>query len=173
MRATNLRDGLLELADKMEQAVALEDYFRSQWAILTSGRRVVAASGYFNPLHAGHLNYLCGARELGDLLVVIVNNDDQVRLKGSRPFMGQWERQKIVKSLRYVDYAVCALDHHDTSVNHSLELLRPDVFANGGDVGSEADCREAETCRRLGIEMAFGVGGTDKIQSSSRLLARV
>lgn len=72
--------------------------------------RVVVVSGYFNPIHSGHIDYLESAKERGDYLIVIVNNDHQVSLKGSDPFMDENERLRIVKSLRCVDKAVISID---------------------------------------------------------------
>jgi cytidyltransferase-like protein len=127
-----------------------------------------------NPLHHGHIDYFEAARKLGDQLVVVVNNDKQVCLKGSCPFMSERDRLRIVGALKVVDLAFLSIDD-DRSVNKTLEmlcrLLNVTVLANGGDVGCEADCREAETCKRLGIEMVFGVGGTEKSASSSAILA--
>ena len=68
--------------------------------------RIVVVSGYFNPLHVGHLDYLESAKKLGDFLIVIVNNDDQVKIKGSTPFMSLEDRIRIVKSLDCVSQAV-------------------------------------------------------------------
>jgi cytidyltransferase-like protein len=133
--------------------------------------RVVAVSGYWNPLHLAHIQYIEAAAGLGAKLVVIVNTDHQVALKGSVPFMTEGDRLELVSALWCVDQAVLAIDE-DRSVCRTLELLHPDVFANGGDVGSESDCRETDICRKLGIEMKFGVGGRDKLRSSSELIRR-
>lgn len=131
-------------------------------------RITVAVSGYFNPLHGGHLDMIAEAQAMGDSLVVIVNNDHQVALKDSKPFMSQEERLRVVTSLKGVDRAVLSVDR-DRSVSETLALVRPDIFANGGDVASADHVREADTCAALGIEMRFGVGG-GKTQSSSWLL---
>jgi cytidyltransferase-like protein len=136
-----------------------------------SKAKLVVASGFFNPVHVGHVRYLEYARLLGDRLIVIVNTDYQVRLKGSVPFMPEQERLDVVFALKPVDFAVLAIDK-DRSVSKTLEVLRPDIFANGGDV-TASNVRESEVCQRLGIKMVFGVGGTAKIQSSSSLIARV
>ena len=140
---------------------------------------VVIASGYFNPLHKGHIQYLEAAKSFGDELVVIVNNDPQVRLKGSTRFMDEQERRYIVSKLRCVDEAFYAIDY-ERSVSLTIELIyycpryrgSNFLFANGGDVTQE-NCRETEVCRKLGIPMVFGVGGTNKVQSSSELLKRI
>lgn len=137
----------------------------------------VVVSGYFNPLHVGHLRFLKAASELGDNigvvadnLIVIVNNDKQVALKGSTPFMNEDDRVRIIRSLQVVDWVVLSIDN-DLSVCETLRSLKPDIFANGGD-RTRDNIPEAKVCEELGIEMVFGVGG-DKIESSSELLKRV
>lgn len=124
-------------------------------------RKLVVASGYFNPLHYGHVSYLEKAKEAGDSLVVIVNNDRQTALKlgGDPGFVSHGmparDRVRTVRSLACVDAAFEAVDE-DESVCETLRLLHPDVFANGGR--STATAREAEVCRELGIEMIEGLG---------------
>jgi cytidyltransferase-like protein len=131
-------------------------------------KKTVCVSGYFNPLHSGHIQLFQNSKELGDRLVVIVNNDEQVKLKGSIPFMEALERAEIVRNLRMVDEVVIAIDK-DKTVCKTLEKIHPDIFANGGDRKSAEDIPEAEVCERLGIEMVFNVGG-EKTQASSKLL---
>jgi cytidyltransferase-like protein len=133
--------------------------------------RTVAVSGYFNPLHKGHIALFREARALGDRLVVIVNNDKQVALKGAHPFMSAIERAEIVSALRDVDEAIIAVDN-DQTVCKTIEMIKPHIFANGGDRRSALDIPEAEICRRLGICMIFEIGGK-KTQSSSWLLSKV
>jgi D-beta-D-heptose 7-phosphate kinase/D-beta-D-heptose 1-phosphate adenosyltransferase len=140
----------------------------------------VCASGFFNPLTKGHVRYLKAARALGDLLYVIINNDRQVKLKGSVPFMGQDERLEIVSSIVHVNVAIISIDD-DLSVNRTLDIINSNcermrispigIFANGGDTNHE-NFREKEMCERLGIKPVFGVGG-NKVQSSSYLLQKV
>ena len=127
----------------------------------------VAASGYFNPLHKGHVEYLERAKTLGDYLVVIVNNDMQRALKGSKEFMDEDERMQIVAALRCVDEVILSIDT-DSSVCQSLALVQPDIFAKGGDRYS-SEIAESGICKELGIEIVDGLG--DKIQSSSWLIA--
>ena len=141
--------------------------------------RVVVVSGYFNPIHSGHIDYLESAREIGDYLIVIVNNDKQVELKGSVPFMDEQERVKIVSSLRCVNRAVVSIDDDPTvcrSIRKQYYSLQDDpffigmAFANGGDRkegGVPEDILEEE----LGIKMMYNVGG-EKVQSSSSLLEK-
>ena len=76
--------------------------------------RVIVISGYFNPIHRGHIDYIASARNLGDFLVVIVNNDEQVKIKGSTPFMDQDERLEIVRNIKGVDRAVISIDDDGT-----------------------------------------------------------
>jgi cytidyltransferase-like protein len=128
--------------------------------------KVIAASGYFNPLHKGHVEYLEKAKSLGDKLVVIVNSDHQRALKGSKEFMGQEERMLIVKALRCVDEVVLSIDT-DSSVCESLRMVKPNIFAKGGDRFA-TEIPEAKVCNELGIVMVDGLG--NKIQSSSWLL---
>lgn len=128
--------------------------------------KTVCTSGYFNPIHKGHVDLFREARELGDKLVVIVNNDHQVCLKGSTPFMSEEERMIVVGAMRYVDEVVLSVDT-DRSICKTLEMVKPDVFAKGGDSVIE-NTPETELCLKLGIECLFGVGG-DKVQSSSWL----
>jgi cytidyltransferase-like protein len=140
-------------------------------------RHIVAIlSGYFNPLHIGHIEYMKRAREISDNVVVIINNDKQRELKGSKPFQNQDERMKIIESLRMVDMTVLSVDE-DKTVCKTLESLHEHYkehhpkytlyFVNGGDQFS-SNIPERETCNRLGILMVDGLGG--KIQSSSWLL---
>ena len=124
---------------------------------------IVVASGYFDPLHVGHIEYLEKAKQLGDELVVIVNSDVQAKIKKGRAFMREEDRLKIVKSLKCVDKALISIDNNN-SVCESLRLVKPHIFANGGD-RKEDEIPEAEVCRELGIEMVDGLG--DKIRSSS------
>jgi cytidyltransferase-like protein len=128
--------------------------------------KVVATSGYFNPLHRGHIALLRAARALGDHLIVIINNDDQVRRKGSQAFMGQEERAELVRAIRYVDDVRISFDY-DSTVNRTLQSVNPDIFAKGGD-SVEENTPEVRWCRDNGKQVVFGVGG-GKIQSSSWL----
>lgn len=128
--------------------------------------KVVCVSGYFDPLHLGHIEYLQKAKTLGDKLYVIVNNDDQASMKKGKPFMPAKERVKVIRSLACVDSAIIACDS-DRTVCATIRLIQPDVFANGGDQTNES-IPEAETCRELGIQLVDGLGA--KIQSSSWLI---
>ena len=125
----------------------------------------VAVSGYFDPIHVGHLEYLKMAKELGDSLVVIVNNNHQCELKKGKPFMDQNDRLEIVKALRFVDEVFLSIDK-DRTVCKSLEVVRPNIFANGGDRAT-SEVPETPICKKYNIKMVDGLG--DKIRSSSNL----
>tara|TARA_B100000282_G_C31693335_1_gene472604 strand:- start:721 stop:1143 length:423 start_codon:yes stop_codon:yes gene_type:complete len=125
----------------------------------------VAVSGYFDPIHVGHLEYLRMAKELGDSLVVIVNNNYQCKLKKGRHFMDENDRVEIVKALRFVDEVFLSVDK-DRTVCKSLEEIKPDVFANGGDRAT-SEVPETPVCKKFNIKMVDGLG--DKIRSSSSL----
>jgi cytidyltransferase-like protein len=135
-------------------------------------KKIVIVSGYFNPLHKGHLEYFEQAKQHGDELWVIVNSDLQRELKGSKEFMKEDERLQIIQALRVVDFAIVSLDK-DRTVRKSLGLIamfskgKRIAFANGGDQTNET-IPEREVCEELGIELIDGLG--DKVQSSSWLL---
>lgn len=136
---------------------------------------VVAVSGYFNPLHVGHLEMIRKAKKLGDKLVVIVNNDKQVALKGRVPFMSEKDRVKIIKALRDVDKVVLAIDDYklengEIPVIKSLAKVRPNIFANGGDRHNITNVPEYDVCQKYKIKMVDGLG--KKIRASSEMIAR-
>lgn len=137
--------------------------------------KIIIVSGYFNPIHKGHLEYFEKAKEQGDSLWVIVNNDLQRELKGSKEFQDEKERLAIVQALRAVDLAVISIDK-DRTVRQSLRHLKAvfglehDLyFANGGDQNNTS-IPETETCNEIGIKLIDGLG--EKIQSSSWLLGK-
>lgn len=127
--------------------------------------KTVAVSGYFDPIHVGHLEYLKLSKDLGDKLVVIVNNNYQCVLKKGKPFMDENDRVQIVKSLKMVDEVFLSIDM-DKTVCASLEAIKPDIFANGGD-RSTREVPESAICKKYNIQMRDGLG--DKIRSSSDL----
>tara|TARA_Y100000310_G_scaffold264470_1_gene275112 strand:- start:5835 stop:6245 length:411 start_codon:yes stop_codon:yes gene_type:complete len=130
--------------------------------------KIVVASGYFDPLHVGHIEYLEMARKLGDKLIVIVNNDKQTHLKKGLEFMPFEERIKIVNALEMVDEVFASIDD-DASVCKSLKEIKPDIFAKGGDRNT-GNIPELDICKECCIEIIDGLG--DKIQSSSELIKK-
>ena len=127
--------------------------------------KIVAVSGYFDPIHVGHLEYLRLSKKLGDKLVVIVNNNHQCVLKKGKPFMDEKDRVEIVRSLEMVDEVFLSIND-DKSVCKSLEKIKPHIFANGGD-RSTGEVPESTVCKKYNIQMTDGLG--DKIRSSSDL----
>jgi len=135
----------------------------------------IIVSGYFNPLHKGHLELFKKAKEFGDQLFVIVNNDNQRALKGSIEFMKQDERILIINALEITDKTFLSIDK-DRSVSATIEQIYISLgneyelyFANGGDQNNSI-ILESNICRKLGIKLIEGLGG--KIQSSSWLLEK-
>jgi len=137
--------------------------------------KAVIVSGYFNPLHKGHLDLFQKAKASGDQLWVIVNNDLQRELKGSKEFMDENERLTIVNSVKYVDKAIISIDQDKTqcaTLTHLADSYSKDFdlfFANGGDQNNES-IPEVPVCKEKGIGLLEGLG--DKIQSSSWLLKK-
>ena len=127
--------------------------------------KVVATSGYFDPLHVGHIECLELAKQLGDKLIVIVNNDFQTKLKKGKSFMTQDDRMKIIASLKCVDEVFLSIDK-DKSQCETLKYLKPNIFAKGGDRTSK-EIPEAKICKELSIKIIDGLG--KKIRSSSEL----
>lgn len=138
-------------------------------------KKAVIISGYFNPIHKGHIEYFNNARALGDALFVIVNSDLQRDLKNSKEFQLEDERCFIVSNIRSVNKVILSIDK-DRTVCETIALIHKKyceeynmVFANGGDQNNNS-IPEAEICKLLKIELVDGLG--DKIQSSSWLLKK-
>lgn len=132
--------------------------------------KIIAVSGYFDPIHVGHIEYLKLSKELADKIggkvVAILNNDKQAKLKKGKPFMSLEERKAILEAIKYIDEVFVSIDE-DESVCKSLEAVKPDIFAKGGDRFSY-EIPEAKVCERLGIQIVDSLG--KKIQSSSALI---
>jgi len=137
--------------------------------------KAIIVSGYFNPIHKGHLEYFHNAKAHADTLIVIVNNDHQRALKGSKEFQKEDERLFIVSNIKPVDQAFLSIDE-DRTVIRSIEKIVKDhqdkydfTFANGGDQDNQS-IPEADICNKMGVKLLDGLG--DKIQSSSWLLKK-
>ena len=138
-------------------------------------KKAIIVSGYFNPIHKGHLEYFNTAKALTDELFVIVNNDHQRALKGSIEFQLEEERMIIVSNIKAVDKAILSVDT-DRTVCKTIAAIAKEygesynlAFANGGDQNNET-IPEKSICEAMGIELLDGLG--DKIQSSSWLLKK-
>lgn len=136
--------------------------------------KVVIVSGFFNPLHGGHVDMIEAGKELGDKLIVVVNNDEQQLVKKEQIILNEANRLRLLRALRAVDEVMLAIDE-DMTVRASLAHIARQhpgdelIFANGGDRQSISDIPETEVCKTHNIEMVFGVGGDDKSDSSTRI----
>ena len=136
-------------------------------------KTVVVISGGFDPIHSGHIELIKKASALGDKLIVGLNSDDWLTRKKGRSFMCVHERRKVLEAIKWVD-EVWEFDDSDDSACDLLEQVTMNhpsiedtiIFANGGD-RTEGNIREMEV---PGIQFVFGVGGSDKKNSSSWIL---
>ena len=139
-------------------------------------QKAIIVSGYFNPIHKGHLEYFNNAKAIADQLFVIVNNDHQRELKGSREFQDEKERIIIVSNIKAVDKAILSIDT-DRTVCSTIKMIAEQFgsefelgFANGGDQNNDT-IPEKPICEQMNVALIDGLG--DKIQSSSWLLKKL
>ena len=139
-------------------------------------QKAIIVSGYFNPIHKGHLEYFNNAKDIADKLFVIVNNDNQRVLKGSKEFQDENERMIIVSNIKAVDKAILSIDN-DRTVCQTIKMIAEQFgeeydlgFANGGDQNNDTNT-EKPICEQMNVELIDGLG--DKIQSSSWLLKKL
>jgi D-beta-D-heptose 7-phosphate kinase/D-beta-D-heptose 1-phosphate adenosyltransferase len=131
----------------------------------------LAVSGGFDPLHIGHLRHLQAAKRLGDHLIVMVSNDEDMVRKKSYCFMPLEERIEILNELKCVDEVVVTKDNDGTQAR-TLRVIRPDIFAKGGDRTPEnMPQNEITVCNELGINIVYGVG--KQMKSSSQMILNV
>ena len=133
---------------------------------------VVMVSGGFDPIHIGHVRYIQEAKAMGDKLIVVLNNDNWLRIKKGKEFMSQIERKEILEALASVDEVLISghrKNTSDRSVCAEILKVKPHIFANGGDRFAD-NIPEFKLCNDLGIRMVFNVGKGGKIRSSSELL---
>ncbi len=139
-------------------------------------KKAIIVSGYFNPIHKGHVEYFNNAKKLAEKLFVIVNSDYQRLLKGSKKFQYEDERMIIVSNIKAVDKVILSIDK-DRTVCKTLKLIFNKYeteyelfFANGGDQNNDT-IPERSICEKVGITLVDGLG--DKVQSSSWLLEKL
>ena len=139
-------------------------------------QKAIIVSGYFNPIHKGHLEYFNNAKAMADQLFVIVNNDHQRELKGSKEFQDENERMIIVSNIKAVDKAILSIDA-DRTVCATIKMIAEQFgsefelgFANGGDQNNDT-IPERAVCALMNVALIDGLG--DKIQSSSWLLKKL
>ena len=138
-------------------------------------KKGIIVSGYFNPIHKGHIEYFNNSKALADEMFVIVNNDLQRALKGSKEFQQEQERVFIVSNIKSVNHCILSIDQ-DRTVCKTIEKIALDFgedydlsFSNGGDQNNDT-IPERSICDQMGITLIDGLG--DKIQSSSWLLRK-
>ena len=146
------------------------------YSIKMSRQKAIIVSGYFNPIHKGHLEYFNNAKAMADQLFVIVNNDHQRQLKGSKEFQDENERLIIVSNIRAVNKAILSIDN-DRTVCATIKMIAEQFgsefelgFANGGDQNNDT-IPERTVCEEMNVALIDGLG--DKIQSSSWLLKKL
>jgi cytidyltransferase-like protein len=129
---------------------------------------VVAISGGFDPPHIGHVRYIQEASELADFLVLIANKDSWLIRKKGYAFQPEMERLELLTAISGIDLIV-PWDDGSPNVCGAIQLIRPNIFAKGGDRSSPEVTPEWALCQKLNIKVQFNVGG-GKIQSSSSLI---
>ena len=136
--------------------------------------KVVIVSGYFNPLHGGHLDMIEAAAKMGDYLIVVVNNDKQQLLKKGKIILNEENRLRLMRALKGVDQVMLSIDE-EPPVTETLEMIARQypgcqlVFANGGDRSAPEVVPERDVCKKYNIKMVYGVGGSNKADSSTRI----
>ena len=139
-------------------------------------KKIVMISGGFDPIHIGHVRYILEAKKLGDYLVVVLNNDNWLRMKKGKEFMEENERKEIIESINGVDKVVIAghvKNTKDKSVCEERKKIKPHIFANGGDRKPDGDpVPEVALCEELGIKIIYNVGHGGKVRSSSELVKK-
>ena len=137
-------------------------------------KKVVMVSGGFDPIHIGHIRYIQEAKNLGDFLIVVINNDNWLRMKKGKEFMKEEERKEIIEAIRGVDQVVISghtKNTKDESVCEEIKKIKPDIFANGGDRKPDwVPVPEVAVCKELGVKMIYNIGYGGKVRSSSKLV---
>jgi cytidyltransferase-like protein len=139
-----------------------------------TGKKIVMVSGGFDPVHIGHVRMFNEAKKLGDELVVILNNDNWLRLKKGYIFMPEEERREIIEAFEAVDRVIMSRHKKNTtdiSINEDIKMLKPHVFAKGGDRHS-GNIPEVAICNEIGCVIVNNVGSGGKVQSSSDLVKK-
>ena len=142
--------------------------------VQTVKKKVIIVSGYFNPLHVGHLDMISAARQMGDFLIVIVNNDKQQIMKKGKVIIPEADRVRVANSIKGVNLAVLSADNDITVCNTLADIAKnwadyDLVFANGGDRDSSKEVPEEFICKQYNIKMVFDCGGNKKVDSSTRI----
>ena len=134
--------------------------------------KVLSTCGGFDPIHVGHVRCLletANMKEEEDIFVVIANGDGFLNQKKGYVFMPEPERMEILQAISGVDHVVLWYDGTQNCIG-AIEKIKPDIFTKGGDRSSRSRIPEADMCDQVGCDIIFGVGGSDKPQSSSWLV---
>jgi len=139
-------------------------------------KKIVMVSGGFDPVHIGHVRMFEEAKKLGDELVVLLNNDNWLKLKKGYVFMPENERKEIIEAFKAVNRVILTSHEENTkdiSISKDLLAIRPHIFAKGGDrhVGN-IPTPEVLVCREIGCEIINDIGFGGKVQSSSELVKK-
>ncbi|KKP87026.1 MAG: Glycerol-3-phosphate cytidylyltransferase [Parcubacteria group bacterium GW2011_GWC1_35_8] len=139
-------------------------------------KKVVMVSGGFDPVHIGHVRLFKEAKKLGDELVVVINNDNWLKLKKGYVFMPEHERKEIIEAFDGVDKVILSSHEKDTkdiSISKDILSLRPHIFAKGGDRHTgNIPSPEVLVCNKIGCKIVNDVGHGGKVQSSSELVKK-
>ena len=134
---------------------------------------VIATCGGFDPVHVGHVRCFAESSQMkynyeNAIFVVIANGDEFLKTKKNFVFMPESERMEILSSIKGVDHVVKWYDGTQNCIG-AIEKISPNVFTKGGDRSSRDKIPEADICEKVGCKIMYGVGGTEKVQSSSWL----
>jgi D-beta-D-heptose 7-phosphate kinase/D-beta-D-heptose 1-phosphate adenosyltransferase len=139
-------------------------------------KKIVMVSGGFDPIHIGHIRYIQEAKKLGDYLIVVLNNDNWLRFKKGKEFMGELERKEILEAITGVDRVIISghtKNTKDISVCEEIKKIKPHIFANGGDRTPDwVPVPEVALCEKLGIKMVYNIGRGGKVRSSTELVKK-
>ena len=141
---------------------------------LKKPKKIVMVSGGFDPVHIGHVRLFNEAKKLGNELVILLNNDNWLKLKKGYVFMPEHERKEIIEAFEAVDRVILSSHKKNTkdiSVIEDIKIIRPHIFAKGGD-RTYNNIPEVPICEELKCEMIFNVGMGGKVQSSSELVKK-
>lgn len=140
------------------------------------GKTIVCTSGYFDPIHPGHISCILESKKFGDVLVVIIDGDTRCINKKGKAFMPATDRAQIVDAIKGVDYVIIHENHNATNCAEVLEVIKPEVFTKGGDRDDKNRNDpnsglkiEADLIESYGGKIEYGVG-KEKVWSSSNYL---
>lgn len=130
---------------------------------------IVCTTGFFDPLHPGHISCIRESAKLGDILVVVVNGDNQTILKKGKPFIPAKQRAYIIDSIKDVDYTIIYDSNETKDSCEPLSIIKPHIFAKGGDRNSKENVPEVDIVEKNGGEVIYNIGDP-KMWSSSNYL---